>query len=137
MSYHFTSDYSCSTHSPPPAQPPLAGLHAPFAPSKPFLSALLASSRAAAAIHTTTFLNLLHVLAALRRATATLREVRRDEARAGQGYGWGTVRARLMNERRQEERRVRECEGRMGELVVELVVMSRWSVGEVATPVEA
>lgn len=134
MASFLVSDYSCSTHLPPPAQPPLAGLHAPFSDTKPFLAALLASPRASSAIHTTTFLNLLHVLAAHRRATSTLRDVKLDQARAGHGYGWGTVRARLVNERMQEERRLRECEGRLGELVVELVIMSKWreEEGEVA-----
>jgi len=137
MSTFLISGYSCSTHLPPPAQAPLAGLHAPFAKSKPFVTALLASPRATSAIHTTTFLNLLHVLHALRRATAALREVKLDQARTGHGYGWGTVRARLVNERMQEERRVSECEGRLEELVVELVIMSKWREAEAQAQAEA
>lgn len=113
-------------HLPPLARPPLAPIHAPL--TKQTLCSI-ANTRPAA-VQSAMYLQLLFVLKQQRRAEQVLRDIVAGEYGI---YGlsmWrvqtGVDRARLGNEKRQEQRRLRECDARLSEIALELVIMSRW-----------
>lgn len=107
------------------AIPPLSLHHALHSPHT---SALLSSPRAASALQASFYQ---HLLTSLSTAERARNEVRRLERKLQRRFGFhplhaGRERARLMNERLGLLRGLRVVEARTEEVVLELVIMSKW-----------